>query len=316
MIPVTVRVTSYRPSLDKMLMTLRSILLQEGIEYQIVVTDDGSEHNLFPQVEKFLQDHGCRDYKLIANPVNRGIVENVLSGVKVSKGKWSKGISPGDCLYGEHALRDWVSDAESNHSVISFCDCVHYCKYDKQIKIIKVPAHPQNIKKYIRGEPSLRNAYLLDNDICIGAGMLVQTQKFNQYLEILSGHVTYAEDNSYRLMLAAGESASWFSGHPVLYENGTGISTSKEKRKYWSPIIRKDWLAANALIKARLDLSKEFDRKLLQRMDYDEKIVTTNSKIIWYLFHFAEFKNKLSQKFRNKRLSPDDNKNEFIKKLL
>lgn len=67
-----------------------------------------------------------------------------------------------------------------------------------------------------------------------------------KYLEMIAGKVVYAEDNSYRIMMYAGEKFAYIAQSYLLYEYGTGISTNGNK--VWAERMRKDWQATNRIM--------------------------------------------------------------------
>lgn len=152
---VSVLVLTYNPDKEKLFLTLKSILLQKGIRFQIVLADDGSEINFFNCVKEYFDSINFTNYALVANPINRGTVMNAWSGIKLCEGKYVKFISPGDLLYGETVLADWISDTEGKGSDISFSDAVYYQMEQKDkdrfIHILKMRAAPQRSIVYMIG---------------------------------------------------------------------------------------------------------------------------------------------------------------------
>ena len=48
---ITVIVCTYNPDLQKLISTLKSVVLQKGVKIQVIVTDDGSSNNYFNEVK-------------------------------------------------------------------------------------------------------------------------------------------------------------------------------------------------------------------------------------------------------------------------
>ncbi|MCC8174693.1 MAG: glycosyltransferase, partial [Odoribacter sp.] len=67
---VSALILTYNPNLQKLLMTLKSFLLQKGLLLQIVVSDDGSEENYFTEVERMFKKYNFTKYKLVKNEHN------------------------------------------------------------------------------------------------------------------------------------------------------------------------------------------------------------------------------------------------------
>lgn len=243
---ITVVIASYRPVWEKMRMTLRSILLQQGIHVHIVVTDDGSEENYFDRIEQYLAEQGAEPAVLVAAPENRGTVENSLQGLSKCQTEYVKGISPGDMLYGEHVLADWYAAAKAKDATVSFCDAIYYHMEDDQFVATAEKAHPQVTAAYPAGKAMIAPNYILFGDIALGAALMTKAQVQLRYLEKMQGKVIYAEDNVFRLMAWCGETFHYYPHDGVLYEYGTGISTSGSD--IWQKRIQKDWQASNAII--------------------------------------------------------------------
>lgn len=241
----SVVVCTYKPVWEKLRLTLKSVLLQENCNMHIVVTDDGSEENCFDRIRDYFAKHSFRNYELVASSQNQGTTKNILQGVQASVGEFVKPLSPGDFLHGRNALRKWIDFMrERKDCIMSFCDAIYYHMEKGKIFATKEYAHPQ-YANVCGGGTSLRN-YLLVDDICLGAASLVRRELWIKYLEMISGKVVYAEDNSYRIMMYCGEKFAYLPQSLLLYEYGSGISTSGSD--VWAKRLRKDWLAANTVM--------------------------------------------------------------------
>lgn len=247
---VSVVVVTYNPSKEKLLETLRSALLQRNIAVQIVIADDGSKTPCFEAAEALFAQHHFKDYVIVANPQNRGTVYNVLSGVECSTGEYIKIISPGDMLGGEDVLHDWIVSMEAAHGQVSFSDAVCYEQEngEKHLRIGK--AHPRTVDCYLQKEAEqIRWNYLIFDDLMLGAAVICRREVQLSYLQEIAGKVVYAEDNAYRLMAYDGVSIHYFPENGIIYEWGTGISTSGND--VWKQRLAKDWNACTNLLLER-----------------------------------------------------------------
>lgn len=52
--------------------TLDSIIMQEGIEYEVIITNDGSSNNLFDEIITFFKNRCFVYYKIIGHDEKRG----------------------------------------------------------------------------------------------------------------------------------------------------------------------------------------------------------------------------------------------------
>lgn len=230
-------VLCYKPNLKKLIMTLKSLIYQNDIKMQIVIADDGSEIDHFDEIKAFFAENNFEDYVLVKNPKNVGIVKNCISGMEKCEGHHIKGISPGDYLADENSLRNWLDYMKSNN--LSVCGSDYYCYHfnaEGKVEYTKALLNPRITG--LKGS-KLRFDYLINNDLFLGAAILCQRELFQKYLRLIDNKVVYAEDNTYRIMAYCGEKMGFFNQRAVIYEVGTGISTSNDGN--WLRLIRKDW---------------------------------------------------------------------------
>ncbi len=241
----SVVVCTYNSDWEKLRLTLRSVLMQEDCNYSIVVADDGSRQNHFDKIRSYFNFYDFDNYKLVASHQNQGTTNNILHGVYACTGEFVKPLSPGDFLHGKQVLRKWVDFMRSKQEcIMSFCDAIYYRMENGRIIATKEFAHPQ----YARAcnEDSFISKYLICNDICLGAATMLRRDWWIKYLEMIIGKVVYAEDNSYRIMMYAGEKFAHIAYSFMLYENGAGISTKGSK--VWAERLRKDWRMADKIM--------------------------------------------------------------------
>lgn len=234
---VSMIVASYRPNLRKMLLTLKSILLQRDCDYEIIVADDGSKENYFSEIKNLFHDCNFHQYKLITTTENQGTVLNIWNGLKEASGTYIRLISPGDFMHGFYALHNWADFMDNRPDIsFSFCESIYYHFEGNDILPTHEYARPQDVNAYINGE-SLR-PYLLADDVCIGAGLMTKTDVLKKYYPLMLHKIQYAEDAIYRIILYAGGKTTYYNAPAVLYEYGTGISTSGNLE--WYKKINKD----------------------------------------------------------------------------
>ena len=83
-----------------------------------------------------------------------------------------------------------------------------------------------------------------------------------EYIQRIAGNVIYAEDNVYRLMMFDGIVADYFQKNGILYEFGSGISTSRNQE--WLRKIAQDWDAADQLMLSPENKKTEFQEKMVK----------------------------------------------------
>lgn len=245
---VSVCVVTYNPSKEKLLQTLQSIVKQKGIHIQIVISDDGSSNNCFAEAEAYLNAQGFSDYVLLPAEHNQGTVRNVEKGLLACDGEYVKTISPGDCLTGEAVLAKWAEHLEASGKKWSFGNAINYRdRDDGTMECFPCPAHPQLVADYEKhNDAQCRWNYTVLDDIALGAATLCETKLLLEYVQKICGKVIYAEDNAYRLMAFDGFIADYYPENVVLYECGTGISTSGNA--LWAKRIQADWEATDAIM--------------------------------------------------------------------
>lgn len=306
---ISVLIASYHPDEKKLYRTLKSILLQENAEIQIVVADDGSESDCFDKIRQFFLKHQFEDYILVKNKENRGTVLNYISGLKVCLGDYVKLISPGDYLNGAMCLRMWMDYMDEHHFAATCSEAVYYSLDENGMEKPAVSlAHPQ--RKNLQGEELKRN-YLLYNDPFLGAATLCRTDILKQYMEMISGKVKYVEDNVYRLMLCKDENIGYYDKEAVLYETSSGISTGGSPK--WAERIRRDNMAAEHIMVSLLDEDDPVRKQLACNIAYAGSSGVRH--VWWKLIRYIRIKGLLSfvmEKRNNPRMTPDTIPTEWI----
>ncbi len=263
---ITVLVATYNSDYTKIIKTLNSIIMQSGIQLQIIISDDGSENFDYQLIKGWLQNQGFRDYKILLNEQNTGTVNNIYRGLNACDGYLVKLISPGDCLSSEKCLRKWYDFFLNNQADWSFSRVVYYHIHLGKMELVKNLMHPVFLWPYRQQNDSLcRWFYLIGEDNCIGAATLCKTDLLKQYLKQILNKVKYAEDNVYRLMMLDKKRCVYYEEDAILYETGSGISTSKSE--IWKKRISEDWNATSQIIQAGCDLEDDFEKEVYKYLE-------------------------------------------------
>ena len=280
---ITVIIATYNPQLDKLLATIDSVITQKGVEVQLIIADDGSKDNLFSKIDDYLKSNNFFAYKLLALEVNKGTVANIMNAIHDSEGYYVKGISPGDMLYGENALRGWIDGIRASGKRWSFCD-VSYYYMDNGVRVsVKGQRHPRILWPYIKdNEVQCRKNYLIHGDNANGAGILCETKLMADYLDKIFGKIKYAEDNIFRLMMWDGFTPYYYPKEAVLYEYGEGISTSNNKR--WEDILKKEWDTITSMFVNEV-VSDKLQMRIQKRCKKSSQLVSRISNFTWYRFN-------------------------------
>ena len=254
-IEISVIMAIYHPNWEKCLFTLDSILGQKGVCFELIITDDGSENNLFDKFESYLTEKGFNNYRLISHEQNQGTVKNYCDGLKAANGKYVKLISPGDALYNETTLQDWLSFLTKSGKTWSFGEAVFYQIEDAKRKIVSAPAFPRMIGCYKKGKPdTCRWNYVVLEDVALGAAILCDRNEFLSRLAKLTGIVKFAEDTAITAMVYDGLLPAYYSHNAMFYEYGTGVSTGEQA---WKKRIQEDLKNAELVLASKENGDKE-----------------------------------------------------------
>lgn len=238
---VSVIVITYNQKLSKLIKTLDSIVIQEGISFEIIICDDGSKVQYEKEIKDYFSSKNFRRYTLILHDHNEGTVSNYLSGLNVAKGEYSKLISPGDYFSEKGILANWIKYMKDNDAAWSFSDAYYYRCYNEKSCFIRKRAMPQILRPYIKLDKS-RCAwnYLVIQEVANGSAILGKKNiQLDFCRNIQKRGIKYCEDYIYRLMMLYGIIGYYYPEPSVCYEYGTGVSTSE--KRMWMMKISEDW---------------------------------------------------------------------------
>ena len=143
---VSIIVATYKASKAKLFQTIRSVLLQDAIGYEIIVTDDGSEIDYFNDLKILFKEFSFDEYQLITQ-INQGTVKNIAHSLKYVTKKYLKIISPGDLFYDKQSLIKWYQSMVDGKKV-SFSIPVYYSMIDNQLQIMDITSNPSTLIPY------------------------------------------------------------------------------------------------------------------------------------------------------------------------
>ena len=267
-VDISVIVLTYNPDLNDLKRTLRSIMLQDGVDFEIVIADDGSKNNLSQEITDYFAQSGFSDYQLALNEENHGTVKNIISGVSISRGKYIKLISPGDYLYDMDSLKILFECAEQNKVPLVFGDVLFFDSNSEKFSVIKKSAMPCITKCYEAGSydaDAVRRNHLIVYDNIHGVSTLIERTAFEKYLKMLEGKVIYCEDHCYRLMAYEGVKMIYCKRPVAMYGFGFGISTGTNDK--WAQRILNDLKASNEIIVSMIKEDNRFNRLLKQSFE-------------------------------------------------
>lgn len=222
----SVIVLSYHPDREKLLATLRSVLLQRDCCYEVLLADDGSGEFYEQDIRALFGEFGFEDYRIVAHERNVGTVCNLLDAAEQARGRFIKPISPGDYLYDENTLSALRTFLEEQELKAVFGDMVYYSHEEQfQIHHIKTPWDDSVYSPERFDSRRVLKHQLVYQDNISGASAAYRKDAFCAGLRAIAGHVRYAEDAVLQLMVLQGERICRIPRYVVWYEYGTGIST-------------------------------------------------------------------------------------------
>lgn len=268
-IDISVVVLTYNAKWSEIKKTLLSILYQIECNFEIIVSDDGSNYNFFREISELFENFNFHNYKLLNHPENVGTVNNLTDALSKCSSTIVKDIGQGDILYDSLVLKRFIEEMKNSKSDITFGKAICY----------KDGVNPIVLKRmYYNRRMFEKNSinYLLLDDLPHGASLCIKRDVFIQYCNLIKNRIVYCEDLSVGLMIADGLKVSNINTAVVYYECTKGISSKKSEK------IKKDEEAFWMMLKNRFYDSKEISYRVLKKIMYQEKIL--NSKGIAYAF--------------------------------
>ncbi|MEY8468016.1 glycosyltransferase family 2 protein [Faecalibaculum rodentium] len=230
----SVILVSYNASKDALEKTLRSILKQQGLSFEIIFADDGSLHYPKDDLITLCRKYNFINYKFSDNSENVGTVRNLIRALELTSGEFIKGIGAGDYFESKHLLRDVYHGMKSGNYFISYTKMnAYYVENNKEIVVPKKFPINNYLYRYELTQLMKVNQIVYQDNIS-GATLFYERNVFLQYLSMVSGKVIYCEDLIQNLYTLDGYPTLYIENQVIKYEYGMGISTSKEANKRFS----------------------------------------------------------------------------------
>lgn len=247
---VSVIVLTYNPDPAKLRQTLTAAARQREVDFEILISDDGSARKDFSFLPSFMQQLGVASWRLLDNAENAGTVKNCLGAVREAQGDYVFLTSPGDYLFDDYVLRDLYHFAEQNNAPLSFGNAVFYTAADGEPRVTQRYSAPAQPQLYAPAVPAARmKAAFFGGSWVIGASYFRRRTLALTYLEKIADNSVYTEDTtSTAAALACGERLCYCARNVVWYEDGTGVSTSANQR--WKEILMRDMVRCFTQLKA------------------------------------------------------------------
>ncbi len=260
---VSIIVCIYNPDFEKMIRTLKSVVRQRGIKYEVIVSDDGSKESNYDRLNMFFTDNGFEDFIIIESNENRGTVINQYEAMMVASGKYIRGVSPGDFFADDYSVYKFFRYAENNKAVICFGDLIYYDSDNsgrmRTLRKINSPRHPELYEDTGKNARAIDENYLVFNESISGASFFYKRDITLKYLALLKNRVKFTEDQVFRLMAVDGIRPLHMPELVMFYEFGTGISTGKDC--YWDKMIKDDIRTIREIIRGYISNNSFFYRR-------------------------------------------------------
>ena len=271
---VSVYVSIYNASWERIKASLNSIILQKDIDFEIIIVDDCSEVNHSDKIKDFFSRNDFKNYTMINHEKNLGVIRTYLDAAEHARAKYIRCLGQGDMFSDEYALRDSYNYMVSTDSELTISKYVHFRANSNPIEIFESYRFPQNIKAYDNPD-DLRESYLLHDDLAPGATAMYRRDMFIQYMkEAIEGGLKCLEDYMFRCMIFDKRRIKFFDRNVMFYEFGAGITTTKNKDNPYNEVMLSDEFNMNTLLLKRCGTSPsdEFSKRLASRIHSKRKI--------------------------------------------
>ncbi len=222
----SVIIVTYNSKWEKLLFTLKTILSQSYKEFEIIISDDGSEDNHKSRILEYMAKEKFDRYLIIENEKNQGTVKNLLGALHKAAGVYVTVFGPGDGFYNKDSLKHIIEYShEKDCDIFAGLMKSYIVGEDKKI-MVKPFTLPYGIHDLKRKNKAVYKNMLFYKDNLSGAALCYKRQIIIDYLEAAKNVITYVEDLTQLDMLADGINIDIYDGCLFWYEGATGISTS------------------------------------------------------------------------------------------
>lgn len=259
---ISILILTYNPQWSKLKGTILSALKQKNISFEIVVSDDGSQNSFQSKLVDLFYEYNFEDYILVESNTNTGTVSNYKRGLDKATGSYIRAISPGDYIYSENCLKEWLEYMNATKAKVCFGNAEYY-NDDDDIRVIRHVSAPRAQYLYNNWPSLARKEYLVLDDMALGAAYLSDRKLVEKYINEINGKIKLGEDYIYTLMTYDGIQLKHYDKTVLWYEYGHGVSTSNSN--FFSEIMKKDWIEMHHILLNRNPISgfeKRFHREI------------------------------------------------------
>lgn len=314
---VSIIVLLFNPDIIKLERTIKSIIDQKDIDFEIILTDDGSKENPQSFVNTIFSKYEFTNYRFHRNEKNLGTVKNILSVLELAQHKYIYLISPGDLIYDKTTMRDFVDFADEHNAKVCFGNYICYSADNSRVNIINMVQKPGKTSLYDVANYDFYKSkvYSLLGGNVLGPSLFREKDYAIKFFNLTSKSSIYVEDNT-SLAFSFAENIPLFHNNRNIcwYEGGSGITTSGNSE--WYRKIDLDFNNTYLLLKKDYPKDKVIDAAYIKRFGKYK-----NNKILSLIFmlikHPIVFFTRLSQnKIPNVQTSCNPLQKEILEKLL
>ena len=275
---VSIIVATYNPDPIKLRKTLEAAVVQQGVDVEIIISDDGSSQKDFTFIPEFFSVHGFTQYQILEHPENRGTVYNCYAGVCAANGEYIFTTSPGDFLFDETTMQQFYKFAEQRQAQLCFGNAVRYAVVDGTVIRTSPYSIPATPDAYGAESSLYRQKMSFFGDNLISGACYFRSRSFaKKYLGQLLGVAKYMEDTpSTMSALLDGIRINYFDRNIIFYEDGTGISTGGNDK--WRVLLHQD------LVNVLEELRKHHSKNPYLKISWKNATETSRWKRIAYRF--------------------------------
>lgn len=237
---ISIIIVTYNSDWKKLKKTMKSVICQQKVNFEIIISDDGSKNRLPEDVEKYFQDNHFSNYKVLRNAKNVGTIKNIYTALQIAKGEYVYIISPGDFIYDEYTMYEFFQFAKSKKAKICFGNYIRYTYQNQDLQLYNDNYNPRCPERYAKGLKNSKVAFFLIEDNICGVTYFREKAFFTDLIRCVSQYAIYAEDGTTTaLALMKNADIRYFDRNIAWYEYGMGISAVGNSK--WLEKIKKDY---------------------------------------------------------------------------
>lgn len=291
----SILVLTYNTPWKKLKLTLDSIIIQTFTDYEIIISDDGSEESLEGEVAEYIKKNNIENIKHLANKTNVGTIKNLIIGLEEAEGTFIRAFGAGDLFFSETSLEEMYTFLIETKAKVAFGMMKGYSFENGKIRYCDVK-FPFDLLAYKnRDVNKIARNVILYTDNVPGASMFYEKEYVLPIFKKMATKLTYLEDIFPQYMAMENEYMYMYDDYLIWYECNTGFSTSGNKK--WRELLLKDrdaffelleedfpnseWIKKQHKLKKSYEVNNPYLRILRMAFVYP-------SILVWALSHYIQ----------------------------